>query len=512
MRSRLPILLTGIASLLLYSFLAQLSQQFNWGEGYSERPLLTYLAVYFSLCTLYGLTWFFVQKRPGDRGIFWMIIVFGLLFRAAILPSQQIQEDDVYRYLWDGKVFAHGINPFEYAPAEVHNFKELRIQNPENYYEIYVERNERELEQLDVLKWESPQSLEILERVNHPDVPTIYPPMAQFVFRLVHHVKPDSIVAMRAGFLIFDVMALGFIIGILSRLGLDKAGCLIYFWSPLVIKETFNSTHLDVIGISLLCGSIYFLLNHRHTLATLFLAFSFLGKLYPIILLPLYLRACYEKMLQDGKRAWLVILRNSALFLVVIVLGYLPFMGIGLRMFEGLKAFTLYWQSNDSIFAILVFIFNTVLDGNEMILSNPLPIFLSKVTVAIVLTGVLLWFLCKGASLIERPVEFVRGFFWIMALVFLLSPVQNPWYLCWVVPFLCIFPGRSWIVLTGLVGFYYLDFYFDYQELQAFSLWIPWVEYLPFYFLLTLELWASRKQKRLAGFFENKDQPKKLDT
>jgi hypothetical protein len=38
------------------------------------------------------------------------------------------------------------------------------------------------------------------------------------------------------------------------------------------------------------------------------------------------------------------------------------------------------------------------------------------------------------------------------------------------------------------------------------------VEYLPFYFLLTLELWASRKQKRLAGFFENKDQPEKLDT
>ena len=295
-------------------------------------------------------------------------------------------------------------------------------------------------------------------------------------------------------------MALVFIIGILSRLGLDKAGCLIYFWSPLVIKETFNSTHLDIIGISLLCGSIYFLVNHRHTLATLFLAFSFLGKLYPIILLPLYLQACYEKMLQDGKRAWLALLRNSVLFLGVIVLGYLPFMGIGLQMFEGLKAFTLYWQSNDSIFAILVFIFNNVLGGfaNEMILSNPLPIFLSKVSVAIILTGVLLWFLCKGTSLIERPVEFVRGFFWIIALVFLLSPVQNPWYLCWVVPFLCIFPHRAWIILTGLVGFYYLDFYFDYQELQVFSLWIPWVEYIPFYFLLALQFWESRKKIQLA--------------
>ncbi len=435
-----------------------------------------------------------------------MVIVFGLLFRAAILPSQQIQEDDVYRYLWDGKVFANGINPFEYAPAEVHDFKALRIQNPESYYETYVERNERELEQLDALKWASPQSLKYLERVNHPDVSTIYPPMAQFVFRLAHQIKPDSIIVLRAGFLIFDIMTLVFIVGILSRLGIDKSACLIYFWSPLIIKETFNSTHLDIIGISLLTGSIYFLLCHRHTLATLFLAFGFLGKLYPVILLPLYLKACYEKMHRAGKKAWLTAFGNASLFLGVAILGYLPFMGIGLQMFDGLKAFSLYWQSNDSIFAILVFIFKNVSGGfaNEMILSNPLPIFLSKFTVAITLTGVIFWLLCKGASLLQQPVEFVRGLFWIMALVFLLSPVQNPWYLCWVVPFLCVFPARSWIVLTGLVGLYYLDFYFDYQELQPFSLWIPWIEYLPFYFLLALEFRENQKQKRLAEHFASK--------
>jgi hypothetical protein len=86
-------------------------------------------------------------------------------------------------------------------------------------------------------------------------------------------------------------------------------------------------------------------------------------------------------------------------------------------------------------------------------------------------------------------------------LVFLLSPVQNPWYLCWVVPFLCIFPTRSWIALTGLVGLYYLDFYFDYQEMSAFGKWIPWVEYLPFYFLLALELWKNQNQKRVVKDF-----------
>ena len=495
---RSPILLTGATSLLLYAFLTKLSYQFNWGEGYSERPILTYLAVYFSLFALYCLTWFFVRKKSNDRKIFWQVILFGLLFRAIILPSQQIQEDDVYRYLWDGKVFANGINPYEYAPSEVNNFKALRIQNPEYYYEIYVERNERELEKLDVLKWESPKSLQYLERVNHPDVPTIYPPMAQFVFRLIHHVKPDSIVALRAGFLFFDVLTLVFIVGILSLLGLDKSHCLIYFWSPLIIKETFNSTHLDIIGISLLTGSIYFLLCHRHTLATLFLAFGFLGKLYPIILLPLYLKSCHEKMATLGKNPWLAPFGNIMLFAGVIVLGYLPFTGIGLKMFEGLKAFTLYWQSNDSIFAVLVFVFKSLSGemANEVILSNSLPVFLSKVTVSFVLMGVLIRLLFKGSSLVEQPVEFVRGLFWLMALVFLLSPVQNPWYLCWVVPFLCVFPERSWIVLTGLVGLYYLDFYFDYQDIPSFSRFTPWVEYLPFYYLLIQEFRNNRQESK----------------
>ncbi|PIP72380.1 MAG: hypothetical protein COW89_06695, partial [Nitrospinae bacterium CG22_combo_CG10-13_8_21_14_all_47_10] len=84
--------------------------------------------------------------------------------------------------------------------------------------------------------------------------------------------------------------------------------------------------------------------------------------------------------------------------------------------------------------------------ANETILSNPLPIFLSKIAVALVLIGILFRLQYKGASLLAQPIEFVRGLFWVMALVFLLSPVQNPWYLCWVVPFLCVFPQRSWII------------------------------------------------------------------
>ncbi len=168
MRPRLQVIFLGIVSLLFYLFLTQISTEFNWGEGYADRPILTYLGIYFSLSLLFFAACSILSKQPKDPFIFWAMIAFGLLFRLSILPAQQLQEDDVYRYLWDGKVFAHNINPFEYSPSEVYEFSELRIQNLKTFYEVYNERNERELEQLAKLKWESPTSLKYLERVNHP--------------------------------------------------------------------------------------------------------------------------------------------------------------------------------------------------------------------------------------------------------------------------------------------------------------------------------------------------------
>ena len=113
MRPRLQVIILGILSLLLYLFLTQISKEFNWGEGYADRPILTYLAIYFSLSLLFFAVCTILSKQPEDRFIFWIIIVFGLVFRFSILPAQQIQEDDIYRYLWDGKVFSNNINPFE---------------------------------------------------------------------------------------------------------------------------------------------------------------------------------------------------------------------------------------------------------------------------------------------------------------------------------------------------------------------------------------------------------------
>ncbi|MDP6736081.1 MAG: hypothetical protein QF732_06245, partial [Nitrospinaceae bacterium] len=164
MRSRAYLPSLGLLSLILYFALTVLSKEFNWGEGYTDRPILEYLALYFSLFVLYALACIYVFKTPWSQATFWILVICGLLFRSATLPSQQIQEDDVYRYLWDGKVFAHGINPFEYAPEEINDYKMFKINNPESFRALYDERNQEELALLHKLKWDNDTALTFMER------------------------------------------------------------------------------------------------------------------------------------------------------------------------------------------------------------------------------------------------------------------------------------------------------------------------------------------------------------
>ncbi len=493
MRLKTFLIILGLLSLLFYLWMWNLSFEFNWGEDYEKRPIPTYLFIYFSLFIIYAFAIWGVRNFSFQRSQFWTWIIFGLLFRIALLPAQQIQEDDVYRYLWDGKVFANGINPFKFAPEEINNFKEFMIKEPRRFQKTYDEKDIRELTLLYQLKWENETSLVFMERINHPHVPTIYPPMAQYVFRWVNHIKPDSILGMRLAFLFFDFICLFFIVAILIRLDLDKNLALIYYWSPLVIKETFNSTHLDIIGIAFLCIALYYFVCNKFYRAHSFLAFSVLGKLYSIILLPLYLKQLWQNHRETS--AWKPIGISLILFFGIIGIFYAPFLGIGQRAFEGLRTFSTYWESNDSLFAIMVFYFRSMLEiesRGPVGLSYDLPSLLSKVTVVLILGGVLLYFLLRKNRLPFNRLQSIKELFIVMALVFLLSPVQNPWYLSWILPFLCIFPYRYWILLTGLVGLYYLDFYFDYQEIQHYTAWTPWFEYLPFYLLLGWEFFKRR--------------------
>ena len=495
MRSHIYLAVLGLLSLILYLGLTVLSKDFNWGETYSKRPILEYLVIYFSIFSLYTLACLSVFKSNWTQKTFWVLIAFGLLFRFAVLPSQQIQEDDVYRYLWDGKVFAHGINPFKFAPEEINQYQSIKVQNPAYFRSHYGKNDQNELAVLNGLKWESAVALRYMERINHPDVPTIYPPLAQYVFRFSQQINPDSLFTLRIMFLAFDLMGMVFIILALKALNLNQNFSLVYFWSPLMIKETYNSTHLDIIGISCLCASVYFLIRKRMVGSIFFLALSVLGKFYSAVLLPFYLQRSWFLAQENRQRGAATLTLHLILFCTVITVFYLPFIDIGGSVFEGLKTYSTHWQSNDSLFAILLYVLKNIL---KLGMATEIPIFgssmiFAKSIMALVILGTVAYLIAKQRPDANSPEMWIRNIFIVIVLVFLVSPVQNPWYLCWTVPFLCIFHSRSLISLTGLIGLYYLDFYFDYQDTTQYSVLVAWLEYTPFYIYLLWELTRSKK-------------------
>jgi hypothetical protein len=391
-------------------------------------------------------------------------------------------------------VFAHGINPFKFAPEEINQYKSLKIQDPVYFHSHYGKNDQNELAILNDLKWENDIALRYMERINHPDVSTIYPPLAQYVFRFSQQINVDSLLTLRIIFLAFDLMGTVFIILALRALNLNQNFSLVYFWSPLMIKETYNSTHLDIIGISCLCVSIYFLIRKRMVGSIFFLALSVLGKFYSAVLLPFYLQRVWFLAQKNRRSGTITVTIHLILFCTVIAVFYLPFIDIGGSVFAGLKTYSVYWQSNDSLFAILLYVLKNILNSG---VATEIPIFgnsmiFAKSIMTLVILAAVAYLILKQAPKINSPEIWVRNLFLIMVLVFLLSPVQNPWYLCWTVPFLCIFHSRSLIFLTGLIGLYYLDFYLDYQDITQYSVWVAWLEYTPFYVYLLWELFRSK--------------------
>jgi hypothetical protein len=226
-----------------------------------------------------------------------------------------------------------------------------------------------------------------------------------------------------------------------------------------------------------------------------FLALSVLGKFYSAVLLPFYLQRVWSLARENKRSGTGTVTIHLILFCTIIIVFYLPFISIGGRVFDGLKTYSVYWQSNDSLFAILLYALKNIL---KLGMATEIPIFgnsmiFAKGTMSLVILAAVGYLILKRAPKTDSPEVWILNIFLVMVLVFLLSPVQNPWYLCWTVPFLCIFHSRSLIFLTGLIGLYYLDFYLDYQDITQYSVWVVWLEYTPFYVYLLWELFRSKK-------------------
>jgi hypothetical protein len=240
-------------------------------------------------CALYAFAAFVACGARASRATVPVILAFAAAFRLALVFEPPRLSDDIYRYVWDGRVQAAGVNPYRYVPAD------------------------------DALK--SLRDAAVYEHVNRRDsAPTIYPPLAQAVFYAATRAS-ESVVWMKIVMVSFEAAGLWAVARLLASFGLPRCRVLIAAWHPLLVWEIAGSGHLDAALICFVCLALLARRRGRDALAGFLLACAALTKLFPIVLAP----ALYRR------RDW----RMPAAFVATLVAGYLPYLSVGLRRVAG---------------------------------------------------------------------------------------------------------------------------------------------------------------------------------
>ena|GEM_PF-716040 len=236
---------------------------------------------------------------------------------AVLVAAPSLLSDDLYRYLWDARVLGHGIDPYLYAPDDP---------------ALYGLRDE------------------LHGRVNNPEVPTIYPPLAQLFFwaaasidhapwavkalALVAHIGTIPVVARLAASVAHETVE--------TPKTRDRGGraALLYGLNPLALTESALGGHVDVVAGLALAAFALALVRGRGGFAAVAVAVATGTKLIGLVVAPL--------VALRSRRAAVLALALSAAVAAPIF-----FAGRGSDAAPGVGHYARRWSGNSGLFLVL---------------------------------------------------------------------------------------------------------------------------------------------------------------
>ncbi len=402
-----------------------------------------------------------VSARRKDSGLLVFIFVAGLILRLCLLASEPILEVDFNRYLWDGGMTVHGHNPYALAPAEVSQlpYNDLRLEL-------------------------SKSAVPVFERISYPELRTIYPPTAQAAFAFAHLLAPWSLTAWRLVCIALEAAMFPMLVALLATVGRSPLWSALYWWNPLVLKEMANSAHMEAVFMPLVVGCLLLTAAKRHVAATACLGLAIGTKVWPLLLVPLLLRP----LLSRPKR----LLGCLALLATILGLCALPVLAVGLEANSGFVAFAEQWATNSAHFPALVGAIDWLSGGLG---SGPITSQrIARIACALLVAGVAFW-LARSEPRDAR--DLVCRVHLLLSVLVLLSPVQFPWYVLWVLPLAVIQGGTGWLVATVTMPLYYLAFSLRYSGQSAlYDSVVVWAIWLPVWAALALDWRRNRREAR----------------
>jgi len=453
--------LTGLQAAMLH-----LSPEFAYGASLVDYPIAAFMVLFVSAGAVYLLLAWLVPRTATTSALLAWVLAVGLVMRLLMLPSTPILADDYYRYLWDGGVASSGIDPYRYSPAEALVAAEAKAQDSAR----------SALGRLAV------RSGTVVERVNYPNLRTPYPPLAQAAFAAAHAIGPWSLVAWRSVLLALDVVTVWLLYLVLKRTRRSPLWLALYWWSPLVVKEFFNSAHMDGLLPPLLVGALLLALLGRRITACACLGLATAVKLWPVLLMPVVIRSAPARSRE--------LVGASAIGLAT-VLGLAYWVHGHLAPSDsGLGAYLSGWRMNDALFGAIRATTDGALQALGYAWTDPGRV--TRALVAAALAGLSLWVARAPASSAR---QLATRWTVIVACLLFLSPAQFPWYYAWLVPVLVLVPNVALLLATVLVSLYYLRFHLDARDRAwMFDAWIVWLEFAPVWILLARQWLLHRRR------------------
>lgn len=418
---------------------------------------------------LFGLFWLAFRKTlrlPDSPALTLIILVFAGLFRLIALFLAPSLSSDMFRYIWEGQLVTEGISPYRYPPVDP------ALSAVASRSEVWLFVRQRETA--------SP-----------------YPPLNQALGAVGYRLWGANLLGPKFNAALFDFLSLLILLKLLALSKLPRHRLILYAWCPLPIIEFAGNGHNDAPMLFLLLVALFLALQAKPFGSSLFFGLASLAKFVPLFSLPTFALAWVATKFSNEQQHWLGFWRKPAawfwlglygtLVLLVITLGYLPFLVLGQGALGSIFEYTGSWLDNEAPF------YHYLYYGLGLTVAK----IASLLVLALGLAGLTFYAPLANNISLARRVMLAFG------LTLLVASTVHVWYVSWLLIFLPLvyqtesapffkFFDLGWLWFTFLVQFSYLTYGGNLAHYQ----WIRWVEYLPLHALIFYGLFLTFLAKK----------------
>ncbi len=382
---------------------------------------------------LFVLYIFLIKTIKNAREIIFM----GIFFRLLLLFSIPALSDDFYRFVWDGRLFLNGLNPYTILPSKF-------IQSTD-FQRVISDKS-------------------IFQHLNSPHYYTVYPPLNQFIFSISSWLSQGDLFKNILWLRVFILLAE---IGTLMSMS-DKptdASVGLYAFNPFIILELTGNLHFEALVIFFLALA-YKVVKKNLFLSAFFFACAVSTKMLPLIFIPLIINHL-------GLKKGLIYTSMVGIFTLLFFAPFIDMMLIE-KLFSSVNLYFQKFEFNASIYYLVRAIGFKIYGYNIIGIAGKTMAFLTFSGICFIS-----W---KSKNLFLVALG-------VLTFYFAMATTVHPWYVSTLVAITVFTKFRYPIIWSYLIFLSYATYQTDlYQE----NLWLVALEYLIVFGVMIDEFFSKK--------------------